>query len=252
MTLYSVRSSRQQDYHSFLRASHSAQNTAAARDQAGSKDLKGSCNDCERYYSFIHNRDKTSAIQRLKSSSNVAGDFRAPLEVLLSESGVVYDLPEFLLPRTLRSKALQGKKDINIGKHKGVVRTELGRGGYGVVVLLDVDCDKRKRDLAVKAQSPTDCLAWEYEVLKRVEQRIGSITQGVYPFPKPMAFISLADGGMMSMTAGSKSGLNLVDLVNVYKVRLGEPVPEIIALHYTARMLQRIEVLHFNTKVLVR
>jgi hypothetical protein len=63
---------------------------------------------------------------------------------------------------------------MNIGKHSGVVRNELGRGAFGVVVLMDVEDVSRGETIAVKAQSPTDCLAWEYELLKLLEDRVGS------------------------------------------------------------------------------
>lgn len=53
-----------------------------------------------------------------------------------------------------------------------------------------------------------------------------------------------------SMTAASESGLNLVDVVNLYKSRLGENVPELLALHYTARMLCHVETLHWHGKIL--
>lgn len=52
------------------------------------------------------------------------------------------------------------------------------------------------------------------------------------------------------MTAGSKNGMNLVDKSNIYKVREGGPVPELIAMHYTARMLKHIELLHWHGKML--
>ena len=54
------------------------------------------------------------------------------------------------------------------------------------------------------------------------------------------------------MTCGSQSGLNLVDLVNVYKVKEGASgVPELVALHYTIRMLKHIEAFHWKGIILL-
>jgi checkpoint serine/threonine-protein kinase len=127
---------------------------------------------------------------------------------------------------------------------------ELGRGAYGVVVLMDLNESQDGADvIAVKAQSSTASLAWECEILRRLEGRAEEkITP--YSFPSPLSFISLADGGLLSMTAASKTGLNLVDLANVYQLRLGEHVPEIVSLHYVSRMLRHLEKLHWHGKII--
>jgi hypothetical protein len=52
------------------------------------------------------------------------------------------------------------------------------------------------------------------------------------------------------MTAGSHSGMNLIDVVNTYKKIMGN-VPELIAIYYTSRMLKHLETLHQNGRVLV-
>lgn len=120
-----------------------------------------------------------------------------------------------------------------------------------MVVLMDVnDVSADGTDtIAVKAQAPTGCLAWECEILRRLEERIEE-EDGTYVFPKPLSFVSLADGGILGMTAGSKTGFNLVDLVNIYKLKLGEHVPEIVTLHYVSRLLRHLEQLHWHGKVL--
>ena len=51
------------------------------------------------------------------------------------------------------------------------------------------------------------------------------------------------------MSAGSSSGINLLDMVNVYKLKK-EPIPELIAIHYTSRMLLHTEILHAVGKIL--
>jgi hypothetical protein len=203
-------------------------------------------------YGATHGDDVNTALQRLRASSSVDSSSRAPLSSLLSQQGAVYDLPDLVYPKAFRGKTVQGKTEINIGKHSGVLRSELGRGAYGVVVLMDVENDSDQSIIAVKAQSPIDCLAWEFEILRSVEQRIRCKESGSGPFPWALTFLALADGGVLSMTAGSKSGLNLVGLVNLYQVKLGEPIPELIALYYTSRMLKHLETLHRDGKILVR
>jgi hypothetical protein len=201
-------------------------------------------------YNATHDHDTKMSLRRLQTSSSVASNSKAPLLSLLTTQGKSFHLPHLLLPREFRGKRVSAKTEVVVGKHSGLVTKELGRGAYGVVVLIE---DNNHQDtIALKVQSATGCLAWEYEILQRVEQRVASKQSGHYAFPRALSFISLADGGMLSMTAGSKSGLNLVDLANVYKMKLGEPVPEMIALHYTSRMLKHLELLHWHGKILVR
>lgn len=204
-------------------------------------------------YDVIHGHDIKMSLRRLQTTSSVASNSRAPLLSLLTTEGSSFHLPHLLVPRELRGKRVVPEKTkVVIGKHSGLVRNELGRGAYGVVLLMDVEGSSNQDTIALKVQYPTDCLAWEYEILRRMEQRLSSKHSGDFGFPRALSFISLADGGMMSMTAGSKSGLNLVDLANVYKLRIGEPVPEVIVLHYTSRMLKYVELLHWHGQILVR
>lgn len=221
----------------------------------------GSCSKRGRYskeeelsaidYANTHERDTKKALRHLQTSSSVASNSRAPLLSLLTNQGRTFHLPHVLLPREFRAKHLSGNTQVVVGKHSGLVSKELGRGAYGVVVLMDVEDKDQSDTIAVKAQSPTDCLAWEYEVLRRLEDRVASKQSGEYSFPRALSFISLADGGILSMTAGSKSGLNLVDLSNAYRIKLGEPVPELVTFHYTSRMLRHLEILHWHGKILV-
>jgi hypothetical protein len=201
-------------------------------------------------YKSLHRDDVRLSLRQLNSAARPIGDgtpFADPetdLVITLSKRGKVVYLPNQVLPRALRRKSSTQGEEIKVGTRTGIVKQELGRGSYGVVVLLDSD---KEGAIAVKAQSPTDCLAWEYVVMKRLEERC---TTEHYPFPRPLSFILLADGAMLGMTAGSKNGLNLVDVSNVYKLREGGQVPELIALHYTARMLKHIETLHWRGNIL--
>jgi hypothetical protein len=206
-------------------------------------------------YKKNHKKKTQSALERLKELASGSVEHHASLTRILSAKSLVYDTPKYVLPRVFRKKLLDQGTEVKIGSSCGTVKQELGRGAYGVVVLLNVD-NETTETIAVKAQASADTLAWEYEMLQKVEDRVGrrwdsSRLQGVSPFafPEPLAFVSLADGGLMSMTAASESGLNLVDLVNVHRTRLSESFPEVLALHYTARMLNHLEMLHWHGRI---
>ena len=207
-------------------------------------------------YVALHDSDIRQSIRQLsqeacgstRAGKPFAGRKNNDLALMLSSKGNVVDLPNQSLPKALRKKASAQGEEITVGSRSGVVKQELGRGSYGVVVLLrPVDSGDA---IAVKAQAPTDCLAWEYIVMRRLEERLSGIKLGPHPFPKPLSFVSLTDGSLLGMTAGSKNGTNLVDIVNFYNVGEGRPVPELIALHYTSRMLHHIEILHWRGNIL--
>lgn len=216
-------------------------------------------------YATLHSRDIEESVLRVKS--NALGSFPnvKSLSNALPTRGLNCDLPTYVLPRPLKRGTVQKGTQLTVGfsngvleqEHglgfsNGIIEQELGRGVDGIVVLLEGDGQLDTSPIAVKAQSPIGCLAWEYEILKKVEDRVRSSSQtaGRLPFPLALSFVSLADGAMLTMSAGSRSGLNIVDLANVY-ASLGEQVPQILALHYTARMLHHLEVLHWHAKVLV-
>jgi len=103
---------------------------------------------------------------------------------------------------------------------------------------------------ALKIQAPIGSLAHEYLILLRLEERIKLDSSGFYPFPQPQALYAFSEGGLFLMTAGSYSGMTLLDVVNTYKQSIGS-VPEMVAIYYTARMLRHLECLHRDGKVLV-
>jgi hypothetical protein len=204
-------------------------------------------------YMMSHDHDVNMALRRLQTTATVIIDNMAPLSILLASKGKAYHLPRVALPKQLFRKNVLSETEITVGKHAGIIRKELGRGAYGIIFLMDISSSQQKNDLAIKVQSPTDSLAWEFEVLRRLENRFPSKSMSFrYSFPRPFSIVSLADGGIMSMCAASKSGLNLVDLTNFYKLKLGEVVPEVIALHYTSVALRIVEELHWHGMILVR
>ena len=202
-------------------------------------------------YASTHEKDLKRAQLWLNAISVIPPNARCTLLSLLSDDGNAFHLPHIPLPRELRVKRLQERTQISIGKHGGAVCKELGRGSYGSVFLMDVDVNAEASTVAVKVESPTESLPWEYSLLRKLEERLWRKDLDYYPFPRAHAFMMLNDGAILSMTAASQSGLNLVDLVNVYRVKLGEPVPELVALHFTSRLLKHVETLHCHGKILV-
>jgi len=235
-------------------------------DEAAFGDISEIHNDCSKIhppraelstnvqrmeYQSIHKDDLKAATRQLtlEASQGKQGmPFAGPetdLSLTLSKRGNIVDLSNQPMPRGLKRKAAALGEEIQVGKRTAVVKQELGKGSYGVVFLIE---SSEQKEIAVKAQMQTDCLAWEYVLMKRLEERIGSSNNT--PFPSPLSFITLSDGGLLSMSAGSRTGMNLVDICNVYRMKEGRPVPELIALHYTCRMLKHIEMLHWRGKIL--
>lgn len=164
----------------------------------------------------------------------------------------VLDCRHMLLPSGLRSqsKATIGLK-VSLLNDNFLVKNELGRGAHGTVLL----CNNMKdSDVALKVQSPTGCLAHEFHILSCLEKRMKSkrgfkmITTNI--FPRPLHFVAHGDGGLLAMTTASRSGINLIDLVNLYLAKEDSQVPELIALYYVSQMLQHLEILHSNCNIL--
>jgi hypothetical protein len=211
-------------------------------------------NDYPCSYCDIYTNNLNESRIRLKESKT-AGSFprRKTLAHVLSTSGFVCDLPTYVIPRPLKQRTVQHGVELIIDCCKGIVDQELGRGSNGIVVVLEEEGQSDIGPIAIKSQSPTGCLAWEYEILKTIENRVrdGNSKQiGSLPFPTALSFVSLADGALLTTTAASRSGLNLIDLKNIYADN-GEDIPEVLVLYYTTRMLHHIELLHWHAKVLV-
>lgn len=205
-------------------------------------------------YCKKNKQDLKDATKRLKqAASGRVGQKTSLIQILAAKT--VYNISNYVLPRPFRRKLLEKGSEIKIGSTKGTVKQELGRGTYGVVVLLDIDEEGSSETMAVKAQPHVESLAHEYEMLQKIEDRIGhqyshkENQSDPFPFPNPMSFVALADGGLMGMTAASESGLNLVDLVNTYQEQ-GWKMDDLVALHYMARMLHHLELLHWHGKIL--
>jgi hypothetical protein len=158
------------------------------------------------------------------------------------------------IPQSLTKSSVRNGCQIELGNVSCTIRYELGHGCNGTVVLCSFSSfidGTGDRDAALKIQRPTNCLAWEYQILRTIDSRLSANMSGrenpsSHPFPRPISFSIFSDGGICSMTAAS--GINLVDVVNAHK----NTVPELIAIYYTARMLAHLETLHLQCDVLVR
>lgn len=201
-------------------------------------------------YMDVYNRSIQDATLRLKASQTL-GSFprRKKLADVLSTSGSIYDLPTCALPRPFKQGTVQRGTEFMIDFCKGVVDQVISRGLNEIMMTLQQDDDT----IVVKSQSPIGCLAWEYQILRTVEIRIQKELPRsiVSPFPTALSFVFLADGAILTTSMDRNSGRNLMDLKRLYDA-IGEEIPEVLILHYTARMLHYIELLHWHAKVLVR
>ncbi|KAL7576390.1 hypothetical protein ACA910_018197 [Epithemia clementina (nom. ined.)] len=209
-------------------------------------------------YPEQHKEDVRNALERLSNRSLTFPKNKKSLFSILTEEDKVFHLAEHVVPRCLRlgrkSLKIGHNEDIWVSKSSAVLKRELGRGAYGVVALLqNPQGSSSNENVALKAQSPPDCLAWEYEVLQILRKRLKNKPINEVPFPTPLSYLGLEDGALFTMSAASESGLTLLDLVNNYKSADhlgGDTMPEVLAMHYTARMLHHIELLHSRGRIL--
>ena len=196
-------------------------------------------------------RDSTSCVYYSHADVHNDSVTYSLAQVVLGKD--VLDCRDMLLPGGLRSpsKTTIGL-NISLLNDNFVVKNELGRGAHGTVLL----CNNMKdTDVALKVQSPTGCLAHEFHILCCIEKRLKSkrglkmITTNI--FPGPLHFVAHGDGGLLAMTTASRSGINLIDLVNLYLTKEGSQVPELIVLYYVSQMLQHLEILHSKCNILV-
>jgi hypothetical protein len=172
----------------------------------------------------------------------------AMAEVVLGVN--VTDCRGKLLPSALdRTNPVVGTELIQ-DNARFVVKHELGRGAFGIVLLCSREAEGVEDHVALKIQSPTDCLVHEFRMLSILAERVQQDDRHLYPLP--LNFFSYGNGGLLSMTSASSSGLNLVDLTNLHQKVEGSPVPELLALYYTSRMLQHMETLHNEGRMMVR
>ena len=165
------------------------------------------------------------------------------LATILSHREKAYNGRAYALPRILnvvkRKKPIKSGKKVAIGNVSAAVQHELGRGGYGCVVILKSGGGNAKQ-IAVKAQKrAAGSLAAEFEILAALRTRS---SRKIAPFA--FSFVRLSDGDMLAMEPASSSGLTLHDLVNNYRLLGRRAAPELVALHYVSRMVASVDYLH--------
>ena len=159
----------------------------------------------------------------------------------------IHDDRKLPMPRALVRKTFARGQSFELGGVPVRIVNELGRGVYGVVLLIEIDGEAEQ--FALKIQAPIGSLAHEYCILQRIEDRLRPDAASVFPYPRPKSLYAFKEGGTFLMTAASDSGFTLIDVVNVFNKILGK-VPEPVAIYYTSRMLRHIESLHTEGKVL--
>ena len=185
-------------------------------------------------YERRHKEDMESAMRKCMTAAAKSCD--------------IFDSRRSMMPKALLRQSFTAGTKIDLpGGETLTIANELGRGVYGVVLLCR---DEKGQSDALKIQAPIGSLAHEYSILLLVEDRIQPQSFEFYPFPRSRALHAFKEGGVFSMTAGSESGMTLIDVVNTYKKLTGN-VPELIAIYYTSRMLEHLESLHQNGRVLV-
>mmetsp|Transcript_26156 Transcript_26156/g.60121 ORF Transcript_26156/g.60121 Transcript_26156/m.60121 type:complete len:289 (-) Transcript_26156:585-1451(-) len=209
-------------------------------------------------YDDVHSAHVLSSLQVLMDevSSGLGiteGVSDETIEWCTGEHGPIGDRRSIILPKTLFSKrAMVGTQLMLDGLKMACVR-ELGSGSNATVLLCRKDMSAPDpREIAVKVQSPTGCLALEYTILRDLDLRMKRAGKNTNFLPKPFSFHAYSNGSLLGMTAGSQNGINLLDIVNIHKTCGGSHgVPELLVIHYTSRMLQHLIELHRVGQVLV-
>ena len=207
-------------------------------------------------YTDVYTRNIQDATTRLKASC-IVGSFprRKTLAHVLSTPGCVYDVPTCVLPRPFKQGTVQAGTEFVIDFCKAVVDQVIAQESNEIRVVLNEDHQAGNGPIALKSQWPIGCLPWEYEILRKINDRVQNefprSATSPSPFPIALSFVFLADGALFTSSMESQSRMSLRDLKHVYDAS-GEEIPEVLILHYTARMLHSIEMLHWHAKVLVR
>ena len=191
-------------------------------------------------YDYLHQLDTERALEEL-SKGGWEGKGGDEVHLNLNEC----------IPRSL-TRLSKTRKEFELNGNDHKVLHKLGSGCFGTVLLCESLNSAKgaeiSKNFALKVQKPTGCLAWEFLVLQKLQRRLNKQYVG-----RDIAILGVhsltlfRDGAVMQMTAGSQSGFNLLDIVNFHKGN----VPELIAIHYTQRMLLFMEMLHVRGKVVV-
>ena len=218
----------------------------------------------------------------VRSVKSAARSIAASFNSRSRRTSHLIDCRDMEVPRCIRGKSPVKGAEIDLDEVTAVVQQKLGEGGFGVVMLChsknDGESFAGQESLALKVQTPTSCLAHEHNMLRILEERIpfddggsgsrrrgsrkrrsssgsasgnsSTMTESVpHPYPRAFSYVQFDNGALLGMSSASSSGVNLIDVVNAY-LRKKEPIPELIAIQYTSRMLLHLEKLHCVGKIL--
>lgn len=125
----------------------------------------------------------------------------------------------------------------NMGDETICIRYELGRGGYGVVYLIETETGKLK---ALKAESPSS--QWEFYILFQVHKRFYEYgLKSTEMVIKPESLFLFKDESYILMQYKSQG--TILDIVNCYKLK-NSTVDEVLCIFLTVDLLKLIEDLH--------
>lgn len=134
----------------------------------------------------------------------------------------------------------KGSKDSIIdycGDEIYCLRYELGRGGYGVVYLVETEMGKLK---ALKVESPSS--KWEYYILNQIHHRLIKYENSIRRMiVKPEALFFFQDESYLLMNYVNQG--TILDVVNIYKSN-GSTVDEVLCMYLTVNLLKIVEALH--------
>lgn len=196
-------------------------------------------------YVSLYGKSITSALIRMTRRALIEST-----DCVLTQK-VVLNRTDFNLSRMLMKGSTCGVP-VNIGNQEILVKNKLGSGAYGIVVSCST-ISAPTENIAMKIQKESRSLAWEHEILEKIDRRrreTMSTDETVESpnFPQPLTLTLYSNGATMSMTAASSTGLNMLDIVYAHD----GSVPELLAIYYTSRMLKCLESLHLNANILVR
>ncbi|CUM62820.1 uncharacterized protein PRCAT00000378001 [Priceomyces carsonii] len=121
-----------------------------------------------------------------------------------------------------------------LGDESFCLRYELGRGGFGVVVLIETETGSLK---ALKIESPSS--KWEFYILKQIHRRLqGELS---LMFVKPEALYYFSDESYMIIDYCNQG--TILDIVNHYSNK-GSNVDEVLCVFLTVELCKAVEGLH--------
>ncbi|KAK6463094.1 Mad3/BUB1 homology region 1-domain-containing protein [Scheffersomyces coipomensis] len=141
------------------------------------------------------------------------------------------------------------KKSINKGAKNSIIdfcgdeiyclRYELGKGGFGVVYLIEAGSTGDLK--ALKVESPSS--KWEFYILNQIHQRLQKRqVEDEKLFINPLELYTFQDESYLIMDYCCQG--TILDVVNHFKNKHNSAVEEVICIYLTIELLKMVEVLH--------